>query len=782
MKINKLYISAFGGLKDYTLDLSGDMNVIFGENENGKSTVMAFIKAMFYGTGKNAQALSDNMRKRYTPWSGDAMGGRVYFEHNKTRYMLERQFRKSNATDRVILTNLDTDDESVVESDIGKRFFGMSDSAFERSNFIGICALASNDEATGELNSRLSNLVLTGDEDISYQTVLKRLDTAKNKVISKTGKAGIYARLSEELSALQEKYSSVKQSLVRKQELESKIQTLRTTYRSLKSQYEDTKQIVDSEDAIRSAAKLKEYLDTKASLDELNKSLLLADGKIADDMFIRSVTLYINSYEQKASVCARLQEEINKEEQALALACERDSAEIKRDLDSYIEKQKVCEQQIAETQSKVRNIESELATVKAQYEVAKTAKKKINPLFFCVGAILCGLSLCFTQLLPVLLTLLVLGVLSIVSGFIFRTTDKSAAQKLENKINELSEQYSLKVSGAESLLSQQKVINEYIATLTAAFNTDSALKEQKKKDIEEKKCLLSDAKKAELTALNEVFSVYGRYSQETDIDSVKFALSKLSEKAQKQKEIKLRLSYLSNDLGGISYEDAEKTLAEIGDKTATQNSDFEAAKERLEQLSKEITDITNESAAVLAELKTGFNSLEDPEKLEKKINDIKERLHEQKDFATAAQIAIDMLTLSSSQVRRGYGAELEREALEIFSRLTNGRYKGISISKSFEIKVDPADSFGTRELAYLSSGTADQAYLSMRLALIKLISSDESMPIFLDDALSQYDDKRTDEALNFLKEYAENSQIMLFTCHNSVCEQAKKNGINVISL
>ena len=47
MKLNKIYISAFGGLKDFTLNLNDGLNVIFGNNEDGKTTVATFIKCMF---------------------------------------------------------------------------------------------------------------------------------------------------------------------------------------------------------------------------------------------------------------------------------------------------------------------------------------------------------------------------------------------------------------------------------------------------------------------------------------------------------------------------------------------------------------------------------------------------------------------------------------------------------------------------------------------------------------------------------------------------------------
>ena len=63
MKLNKIYISAFGGLKDFTLNLNDGLNVIFGNNEDGKTTVATFIKCMFYGTGTKKANLAEKEAK-----------------------------------------------------------------------------------------------------------------------------------------------------------------------------------------------------------------------------------------------------------------------------------------------------------------------------------------------------------------------------------------------------------------------------------------------------------------------------------------------------------------------------------------------------------------------------------------------------------------------------------------------------------------------------------------------------------------------------------------------
>ena len=161
MKINKIYISAFGKLKDYTLDFKDGLNIVYGKNENGKSTVMAFIKMMFYGSGRGTSQISKNPRLKYTPWSGDRAAGRIFFEHNNINYCLERQFFKSDNTDKIQLINTDTGESKTVGSAVGAVFFGLSAAAFERTVFIGqLGAISKDEDANGEINSKDTVLLM----------------------------------------------------------------------------------------------------------------------------------------------------------------------------------------------------------------------------------------------------------------------------------------------------------------------------------------------------------------------------------------------------------------------------------------------------------------------------------------------------------------------------------------------------------------------------------------------------------------------------------------------
>lgn len=167
--------------------------------------------------------------------------------------------------------------------------------------------------------------------------------------------------------------------------------------------------------------------------------------------------------------------------------------------------------------------------------------------------------------------------------------------------------------------------------------------------------------------------------------------------------------------------------------------------------------------------------------MREKYDMLNEKASAQKLIYDATQIALSELHESFAEVRRGYGSALEKKTLEIFAKLTGGRYKAVEISKNLEIKVEESGVFGTRELDYLSAGTSDQAYLSLRLAMSQLIC-EEPMPIMLDDVLCQYDDRRTDEATAFLNEYSNGHQTILFTCHGTVRESAEKNGAEIINM
>ncbi len=173
---------------------------------------------------------------------------------------------------------------------------------------------------------------------------------------------------------------------------------------------------------------------------------------------------------------------------------------------------------------------------------------------------------------------------------------------------------------------------------------------------------------------------------------------------------------------------------------------------------------------------------ENVENLEKKIALQKEELLDAEKYHDSLQIALKTMEEASDELRRDFNPKLDSRASEIFKLLTDGAYHKIHIGKDYGIVVNKNSGFYDCE--NFSSGTIDQAYLALRIAISEFISSDNNVPLILDDAFIQYDDKRLEKVIKFFEEYANSEkerQVIVFTCHKNISELARKNGAHVIS-
>src|SRR3954451_15676007 len=86
MRIETIHIDGFGGWNNKTWGpLDAGLNVFHGPNETGKSTLMAFVRAMFFGFEKRGSP------KRYEPVNGGSHGGHLKLVVADTRLRLERK-------------------------------------------------------------------------------------------------------------------------------------------------------------------------------------------------------------------------------------------------------------------------------------------------------------------------------------------------------------------------------------------------------------------------------------------------------------------------------------------------------------------------------------------------------------------------------------------------------------------------------------------------------------------------------------------------------------------
>ena len=782
MKIKKIYISAFGGLKDFSMDFSDGFNTVFGENENGKSTVMSFIKMMFYGSS-TASGLK-NMRNRYNPWDGSDMAGSITFEHSGRMFRLEREFKKSNSTDKVVLFDIDMGAKQVVASDIGTVLFGLSAGAFEHSIFIGSAPDDNIDKSTeGEINAKLSNLSSSGNESVSFTEIFSRIENARLSLNSKSGKAGILDKNRIKLKEYEDSFVAGYEEIMHIKALKEKEKQLCKEISELEATANKLKTELSRANDVKNSEKLKELLSIKAELDELNKGLALKNGKFIDELFVRSIMFSIGKIENtEQKLLAKTDEEklLKSNLEILEHPSEdmnpENAQKISDKLAEIHQNIENCENDIKAKKERISELQKELSN-------AQSTKKSIG-----IPLLIPGILLALVSVVLLILKLntfafigFTFGILAIILSITIKKIDKSLINRLNASIADNEKLLSELNLGKESLITEEKSLKEKRDLINSVLNNNTALIEKQRdalKDCSEQILALLSAKNEETEKL---LGFYSNYKSACDIEEIKAELEKLSDAASKQKELKQQLNYIAKDLDNISYEEAQLRLNELNSDDIT-SADLTELSSSAEEIVNTLNAKKSELAALCTEIRFIEKNTPNPDEISAKIMQLKEIISAQNEFCEYSKIAMDILTDSFAEFRRSYGSQLEQDTTEIFKGLTAGKYSNVSISKSFDVTVEKANTFGTKEIDYLSSGTKDQVYLSMRLALAKLMSDKDLLPIFLDDSLDRYDDSRTVAALNFLKEFAKDSQIIMFTCHSFIAEKSRELNANVVNI
>ncbi len=785
MRIKRVNIAAFGGLKNKIIDFSDGFNVIYGDNENGKTTVMSFIKMMFYGSGRGSAQISKNPRKKYMPWDGSAMAGSIDFELDGKNYRLEREFRSSDSTDKVALCDLDLGTRESVPPDTGVRLLGLSAAAFERSVFIGQTGFPEKDAAAeGEINSKLSNIVTTGDETVSFNTVSARLEKAKTALMSKSGRAGEYDKNIKRIEELNKKAEDSQKIRADYAEFCERAGEYKADIARDLKKAAGLKEKINSEQDIRNAEKLREMLKTKEELDALNRGLRLEGGGLADDAYVKMLGLSLNmteaadkSLKDKTAEAARLRE-------SLEYAANSDGESARQRAEEVLKEKNELERKSDRIKAEISKKEDEITGLAAkESEILKSRKGVKIPLIAVGGAFLLVSVLLFAVLNTAVFAAAsaAAGVVLISLGFILRPADKEKIDKFYSDLSALKAENENLKREREEIFQKITLLSARLEAINTAVSAGASVLEKQRellRECEEQVALL----KADFdTKRDSLFKLFARYKKAESTEQIKNGLEALSQNAARQKEIKQRLNYIVRDVGNISYEEAREKLENLP-KERQEDIDFDALKREYDGITALISQKRERLAAAESSAISRLEAAENPDELKRELDELKRKTAGQARFVKAADIALEVLKDSFAELRRGYGSALEQKAGEIFKGLTGGRYEGMQISKSFDISVEKSGVFGGKESAYLSAGTYDQAYLSLRLALSSLMFENaENLPVLLDDVLTRYDDKRAQTALEFLKEYSDNGQIIMFTCHRSLCSSAEKSGAECIS-
>ena len=223
--------ATFGRLEQETLTLTEGLNILQMPNEAGKSTWAEFLLAMLYGvdTSERERAGVPPVKAKYQPWSGRAMAGVLELEHAGRRITLTR-----TSTTRVplgVFSAVYTDSglpvEGMTGANCGEMLLGVPKSVYQRSAFVRQSGLGLTPDDT--LEARLSALVTTGDESVSFAAADKRLLAWQNRV--QYNKTGLIPDAGRELAAVDSALAALAGEHEKNLALRAQLQALQTQQR-----------------------------------------------------------------------------------------------------------------------------------------------------------------------------------------------------------------------------------------------------------------------------------------------------------------------------------------------------------------------------------------------------------------------------------------------------------------------------------------------------------------------------------------------------------------------
>ncbi len=679
MRIERLEIKGFGKLKDVVITPGDGLNLLYGDNEAGKSTLQAFIFGMLYGL-KNGRQTAGSLTplRRYEPWDGGAYGGALVCSlDNGSTYRIERNFR--TGTVKVF-----DDCYSDITGDFGigrdktpliaERLLGMDEATFTRTVFIRQMELRLDEDDSAALAGRLANVASTGNDEVSFNKAEKAIsDALKNSV--GTGRTRIQPldRLEARLAQLQEASGRL---------LGERERT-----------FSAARELQDARERCSTLEAGEKYLEDIRKLIELRRTL---DGYMKKEAVLKDTVRQLK---------------------------EREAAGTR-----YTDGPGVGGTEVILRRSR-----------------SKGAGKGLKLLLLCVcAALVCFLTLFAVGLAgvkPFLLPPLACGIgafVSAVAGIIVLYGYKNVKFTKTEPVTVLSPAYS---ASTEADMRKEMLLKEASLCCGKQLASTAAVEQE----------------------LRGVTSGLEKLSMELETGIEAAAASEYDSQGYFNRGVLDAVLY-DSDIAGLD-EAWEAESKEV----KRERLDASLKVKYCEGLLGGDREITDELAAVTEETIA-----------------VKEKITYLKSKGGALRLALEVLNEAGAEIRRNFAPDVNQRMSGILSGLTAGKYTDLRGNDRLSLGVALPDSGDVRSVQSLSGGTGDQVYLALRLALSGLLTvGGESLPLIFDEVFSQFDDRRTSLALQYLHNVYIGKQIFIFTCKQREIELVQEiygDGMNLVRL
>lgn len=256
MKIEKIKINSFGKLENKEYNLSENINLIYGKNEAGKSTLLKFIQNTFYGTSKNKKGKTFSDYDLYKPWNDGDFSGKIKYKLDSgEEYEVYREFGKKSP--KIYNNKLeDISKKFNIDKTIGNEFFFEQTKVDEFTFLTSIVSMQQevklNKQDQNVYIQKIANLAGTGDDGVSYKKAIDKLNKKQLDEIGTDRSSGKPINISiSKINKYEEKIKELEIYKEKQYNIEKEINDLKKEIEKEKNKEKYLKELKEKKDEER---------------------------------------------------------------------------------------------------------------------------------------------------------------------------------------------------------------------------------------------------------------------------------------------------------------------------------------------------------------------------------------------------------------------------------------------------------------------------------------------------------------------------------------------------
>ncbi len=765
--ISDLYIKAFGKLQDLNLRFGESVEVIYGTNETGKSTLANFIVAMLYGFPRRQKDLEKDLRRRYRPWHAESYGGHLSLYFPAGDLQLVRQFGKTPRSDETELVDLNLGKPIELEKEAapGEELFRLSEVAFLATSYI-IDRLATDLDGK-RLESILSQQTFEAYSGETWSRLKEQLEGERRELSPFRGDGG---RIRELEDRAQELYRRHREALALELEVAEQADKLAelndylTHARHNLKEMEQLLELSQSRELLRQAKALKE-IEKRAAMERMRVK------KRGSQELPELPILALDEFVRREKVYKAAQIELTD----ATTASERERGKV-RELEENLAAQK-------RTLDQLQKRRPPRPTEKPEPAEPDTPANKPYGLILLTLTLL-SLALSFLQP-PYRYFSLTAFVLF---GIAFFIQQQRLKRRMEH--HRLNRQKDLQVQRHRLLEVEQhkdqvnrarwQIENTVQLLEAAGFDLDRA--EMRREAAAQKERRLKEDFMVFLT------DALGHRPDDADLEFLFDEIVQDSLHGERQARLLAELeAQEARLLKGEDKEQflarakaAEQKLATLGGVSLLKQNDDAALRDKRDRLAVELRQ--KEQEALLLEQEIAFRLKEQTSAIDlgRGLQAVEQELKDARAEILVLDKALELGAKASGRLEASARPELQKRSARYFAELTGEKYKDILVSDALSLQIKTPEDQSYREEAYYSEGTRDLSQFALRLALADiLLEPEQKPPLILDDPFLRVDYKRKRRLVRFLTDYALRTgrQIIYLTQDLDISQFAEEEGI-----